>query len=81
MNSNSQTKLFEQTVNELRGLPDDYLEEVYHFIKYLKYKANKNIDWKTGFKEAVEKMKELSSRKNITTKDIQEAIETIRAEK
>lgn len=70
--------IFERTVNELKDLPENHLEEVYEFIKYLKYKSARKIDWKIGFKEALDKMNEISSEHGLTEKDIEEAIDTVR---
>jgi ribosomal protein S8 len=78
MESTSKATLFDQTVSELKNLPDNYLEEVYDFIKYLKNRSGRQINWKVGFKEALHKMNEISIKQGISEKDIEKEIEMAR---
>ncbi|MFQ5865956.1 MAG: hypothetical protein ACE5IW_12080 [bacterium] len=78
MEATSKVKLFEQTVTELKNLPDNYLEEVYDFIKYLKNRSNRQLNWRIGFKEALDMMNEISIKQGISEKDIEKEIEMAR---
>ncbi len=59
-------------------MPEDYLEEAYDFIKYLRMKSIREKDWKKVFNDALDTMNEISRKRGITEKDIEKEIKLAR---
>lgn len=78
MAAETKFELYEQTVTELKHLPNKYLEEAYDFIKYLRTKSIREKHWKTAFRETLNKMNEISIKQGLTEKDIENEIELTR---
>jgi hypothetical protein len=65
---------FKRTVSELKNLPDQYLEEAYDFVKYLRMKSIREKNWKKAFYEALDEMHRISKKRGITKKDVEREI-------
>jgi hypothetical protein len=70
----------ERVVRELSTLPEDKVEQVLDFIRFLKIRSTSDQELASEFRRALSEARRITAERGITESDIAEEIRQVRAE-
>ena len=74
-------RIRETVVRELDKLPDEELQKLLDYIRFLKLKSLPDYEVEAGFVSALDRARQIARQEGITEKEIREEIKTSRSEK